>query len=75
MHGVTLGAPTLERIEDMPTLGDRVVVGAGATIIGGITVGDDVLIGVNTVVTQDVPANMKVLPPRELEMVERRSRT
>ena len=74
MHGVTLGAPTLDRIEDMPTLGDRVVVGAGATIIGGITVGDDVLIGVNTVVTRDVPDNVKVLPPWEVEIVERRPR-
>ena len=74
MHGITLGAPTLERIGDMPTLGDRVVVGAGAKILGGITVGDDVLVGVNTVVTRDVPANSKVLPPRDLEIVARRSR-
>ena len=73
MHGITLGAPTLERIGDMPTLGDRVVVGAGAKILGGITVGDDVLVGVNTVVTRDVPANSKVLPPRDLEIVARRS--
>jgi len=74
MHGITLGAPTLERLLDMPTLGNKVVVGAGATILGGITVGDHVLIGVNTVVTQDVPANMKVLPPRDVEMVPRRQR-
>jgi serine O-acetyltransferase len=72
MHGVTLGAPTLDRIQDMPILGNNVVVGAGATIIGDLTVGDHVLIGVNTVVTQDVPTRMKVLPPREVEMVPRR---
>lgn len=75
MHGVTLGAPTLERIEEMPTLGNQVVVGAGATILGGIKVGDNVLVGVGTVVTQDVPPNMKVLPRRELEVVPRRQQT
>lgn len=63
MHGVTLGAPTLERVDEMPTLGDRVIVGAGAKIIGGLQVGDDVLIGVNAVVTRDIPAGAKALPP------------
>ena len=70
MHGVTLGAPTVDRIEAMPTLGDHVVVGAGAKIIGDVTVGDHVLIGVNAVVTSDVPAHHKVLPNGE---VRRRS--
>lgn len=63
MHGVTLGAPTLERVDEMPILGDRVIVGAGAKVIGKIRVGDDALIGVNVVLTRDVPAGGKALPP------------
>jgi len=40
-----------------PTIGDRVVVGAGAKILGNIEIGDDVLVGANSVVTKPVPAN------------------
>jgi serine O-acetyltransferase len=70
MQGVTLGAPSQARIDQMPTLGDRVVLGAGATVIGGVKVGDDVLIGVHCVVTQNVPAGAKVLPAAP-QVVER----
>lgn len=62
MHGVTLGAPDQARISDMPTLGDGVVIGAGACVIGRVQVGDGALVAVNTVVTRDVPAGGKVLP-------------
>jgi len=72
MHGVTLGAPTVERLTAMPTLGDRVVVGAGAAVIGDVEIGDDVLIGVNAVVTRDVPAGTKVLASGKLHMVRPR---
>lgn len=74
MHGVTLGAPTVDRIEHMPRLGDGVVVGAGACLIGDIEIGDRVLVGVNTVVTRDVPADHKVLPGGEPRIVPRSSR-
>ena len=60
LHQVTLGAPSDRRIEQMPTLGDRVFVGAGAKLIGGITVGDDVFVGANAVVTRDIPSGSKV---------------
>eukprot|EP00752_Nemacystus_decipiens_P011652 g10342.t1 len=59
-HGVTLGnsgkevAPGAKR---HPTIGERVVVGAGAKILGNIVIGDDVLVGANSVVTKHVPAN------------------
>lgn len=69
MQGVTIGAPSQERIDQMPTLGDDVVVGAGACVIGGVEIGDDVLIGVNTVVTRDVPSGSKVLPAGEIRVV------
>ena len=68
MHGVTLGAPTTARIEDMPTLGDRVTVGAGAAVIGRITVGDDAFIGAHALVTQDVPARTKILVRPALDL-------
>ncbi len=63
MQGVTVGAPTQARIDEMPRVGERVILGAGAKLIGKIQIGDDALIGVNTVVTRDVPAGAKVLPP------------
>lgn len=59
-HEVTLGGKTLDPVKRHPTLGNRVTVGAGAKLIGAIKIGDDVRIGANSVVTQDV-ANGKVV--------------
>lgn len=52
-HGVTLGGRL--GAFDCPTIGDRVDVGAGASIIGNITVGEGARIGIGAVVLQDVP--------------------
>lgn len=60
-HGVTLGAPSHRRSHDAPRLGRGVHVGAGAMILGKITIGDYAAIGANAVVTNDVPAQAKVL--------------
>src|SRR5580692_9158182 len=49
-QGVTLGGTSLHRGKRHPTLGDRVIVGAGAQILGPITVGDGARIGANAVV-------------------------
>ena len=54
-HGVTLGARTMKQVKRHPTIGNRVTVGAGAKILGPVTVGDDSAIGANAVVTRDVP--------------------
>lgn len=57
-HGVTLGGVSWEKgAKRHPTLGNNVVVGAGAKILGGFTVGDDAKIGSNAVVVKPVPAN------------------
>ena len=40
----------------IPTVGDRVVVGAGAVVLGAVTIGNDAIIGANSVVTRSVPA-------------------
>ncbi len=56
-HGVTLGGTSLYKgAKRHPTLGADVVVGAGAKVLGGFTVGDGARIGSNAVVTKPVPA-------------------
>jgi serine O-acetyltransferase len=61
LHQVTLGSPHPERREAMPVVGDRVFFGAGAKVIGAVTVGDGAFIGVDALVTRDVPAGARVL--------------
>jgi serine O-acetyltransferase len=53
-HGVTLGGTTLDKGKRHPTVGDRVVIGAGAKILGAITVGDDSKVGANAVLVRSV---------------------
>jgi serine O-acetyltransferase len=74
LQQVTLGAPSTRRIEQMPQLGDDVFVAAGARLIGGITVGDRVFIGANTVLTQDVPSDAKVVTVAPVEITVRTPR-
>ncbi|WP_374967813.1 serine O-acetyltransferase [Terrabacter sp. BE26] len=54
-HGVTLGGRSLQHVKRHPTVGNRVTIGAGARVLGAISVGDDVQIGANSVVVKDVP--------------------
>lgn len=61
-HQVTVGAKDRGRIEEMPRLGDDVMLGAGAKVIGGIDIGDRAIIGPNAVVVRDVPADGKAMP-------------
>jgi serine O-acetyltransferase len=60
-QGVTLGGTGKERGKRHPTIGSRVVVGAGAKVLGRITVGDDVYIGANAVVLRDIPSQSTVV--------------
>ena len=55
-QGVTLGGTSLEKGKRHPTLGDGVVVGAGAKVLGAITVGEYSRVGANAVVVKAVPA-------------------
>jgi serine O-acetyltransferase len=70
-HGVTLGGTSWGKGKRHPTLGKRVVIGAGAKVLGPIMIGDDAKIGSNAVVVKDVPANATVVgvPGRVLEEV------
>lgn len=56
-HGVTLGGQVLTQTKRHPTVEDDVVIGAGAKVLGPITIGKGSAIGANAVVTKDVPAN------------------
>ena len=55
-HGATLGGRSMRHGKRHPTLGDGVVVGAGAKILGPVWIGDGAQIGANAVVVKDVPA-------------------
>ena len=60
-HGVTLGGTSLAVGKRHPNLGDRVVVGAGAKVLGPITVGEGSRIGANAVVVKPVPPDSVVV--------------
>lgn len=60
-HGVTLGGVSLEKGKRHPTLGDKVVVGAGAKILGDITIGSGSRVGANAVVVKPVPPESLVV--------------
>jgi serine O-acetyltransferase len=60
-HNVTLGGVSWEKVKRHPTLEDHVVVGAGAQVLGPITIGAHSRIGANSVVVKDVPPNSVVV--------------
>src|SRR3954470_4200569 len=68
-HGVTLGGTSWNKGKRHPTLADGVVVGAGAKILGPITVGDGARVGSNAVVVKNVPPGATVvgIPGRVVE--------
>lgn len=55
-HGSTLGGRSMSHGKRHPTLGDRVLIGAGAKVLGPVRLGDDAQVGANAVVVKDVPA-------------------
>jgi len=60
-QGVTLGGTGKEHGKRHPTLGDNIVVGSGACVLGSVHIGDNAKIGSGTVVVHDVPANATVV--------------
>jgi serine O-acetyltransferase len=60
-QGVTLGGTSLERTKRHPTLGDGVIVGAGASVLGALQVGDRARIGAGAIVVKDVPPGATVV--------------
>ena len=60
-QGVTLGGTGKEKGKRHPTIGDNVVIGAGAKVLGNITIGNDSMVGANAVVIRDVPEHSTVV--------------
>jgi len=60
-HGVTLGGVSLEKVKRHPTIEDNVVIGAGAKVLGNITIGAHSRIGANAVVVKPVPPHSVVV--------------
>jgi serine O-acetyltransferase len=72
-HGVTLGGTSWAKEKRHPTLGDNVIIGSGAKVLGPFTVGDNSKIGSNSVVVKEVPPNSTVVgvPGRVVISAER----
>lgn len=72
-HGVTLGGTSWDKGKRHPTLGDGVVIGAGAKVLGPISIGANAKVGSNAVVVKDVPVEATVvgIPARIIEDVEK----
>ncbi|MFH1578458.1 MAG: serine O-acetyltransferase EpsC [Candidatus Omnitrophota bacterium] len=60
-QGVTLGGTGKQKTKRHPTIGNNVVVGAGAKVLGNIIIGDNSYIGANAVVIMDVPVNSTIV--------------
>lgn len=69
LHNVTIGNTKRGERRGAPSIGNQVYIGPGAVIVGGITVGDNVLIAPNSYVNMDVPSNSVVVgnPARVIE--------
>ncbi len=66
-HGVTLGGIKFDPIKRHPTVGNRVMIGTGAKVLGPLTVGDGATIGANAVVIKDVPPNAVMVAPLAIQ--------
>jgi serine O-acetyltransferase len=60
-HGVTLGGTSLHKTKRHPTIGDHVVIGAGAKVLGAITIGSNSRIGANAVVVKSTPPDSVIV--------------
>jgi serine O-acetyltransferase len=75
-HQVTLGGTSSEAVKRHPTVGNNVIIGAGAKVLGAITIGDGARIGANAVVVASVPAGTTVvgIPARPVDRSEQKLR-
>jgi len=60
-HGVTLGGTTWQKGKRHPTIGNNVVIGTGAKVLGPVKIGDNTRIGANSVVISEIPPNSIVV--------------
>lgn len=65
-HGVTLGGIKFDDVKRHPTIGSNVLIGAGAKILGPITIGNNVRVGANSVITKSVDDNLVVVGSNQI---------
>lgn len=70
-HGVTLGGVKFEAKKRHPTVGNRVLIGTGAKVLGPIKIGDDSKIGANAVVMKDVSNGSVIVAPASVDLTKR----
>lgn len=70
-HGVTLGGMSSKKVKRHPTVGNRVLIGAGTKILGDITIGDNTKIGCNLVIKRNIPADVILFETESDRMVHR----
>lgn len=67
-HGVTLGGLKFDPVKRHPTVGDRVLIGTGAKVLGPINIGSGSRIGANAVVTKDVEPQSTIVAPAAITL-------
>lgn len=67
-HGVTLGGLKFDPVKRHPTVGNNVLIGTGAKVLGPIKIGDGAKIGANAVVTKDVTPGARIVAPLSIEI-------
>jgi serine O-acetyltransferase len=67
-HGVTLGGLKFSPTKRHPTIGNHVLIGAGAKILGPVNIGDNARIGANAVVVKDVSSGATIAAPASFEL-------
>ena len=65
-HGVTLGGLKFDAVKRHPTVGNGVLIGTGAKVLGPIKIGDGAKIGANAVVVKEVPPGATVVAPQSI---------
>lgn len=69
-HGVTLGGVKFDKTKRHPTVGNRVLIGTGAKVLGPIKIGDDSKIGANAVVMKEVPNGSIIVAPASVTLTK-----
>ena len=69
-HGATLGGLKFDPVKRHPTVGNRVLIGTGAKVLGPIKIGDDARIGANAVVTKEVASGAVIVAPLSIELAK-----
>ncbi len=70
-HGVTLGGLKFDNVKRHPTVGNNVLIGTGAKVLGPINIGNGARIGANAVVMKDVASGATIVAPQSIEILQK----